>query len=239
MVTTPAINAPNYPLRTWDVITAIGGYNIDNEGMVTINDDLRLLYRYLIPHLTNAGSVPLSVYRDGKPLMVNVPVQTEPKTLLKFHGVDAPSYFIYGPFVFMPVYAELSDLITEASVAQYFISSENPVVTRGAGDAAFDGEQLIVVPSLLPHQITQGYEAPWFGVLESINGIKIKNLRHLAKTLRQLDDDFVVFEWADSATETMVFRRNEITAATEEILELNGIRAQCSKDLRDVWVVVQ
>ena len=91
----------------------------------------------------------------------------------------------------------------------------------------------------MPHQITQGYEAPWFGVLESINGIKIKNLRHLAKTLRQLDDDFVVFEWADSATETMVFRRNEITAATEEILELNGIRAQCSKDLRDVWVVVQ
>ncbi len=50
---------------------------------------------------------------------------------------------------------------------------------------------------------------------------------------------FVTFEWADSVSETMVFRRSEITEATEEILELNGIRAQYSSDLRDVWVAAK
>ena len=45
MVTVPGINAPDYPLRPWDVITAIGEYDIDNAGMVRINDDLRLRCR--------------------------------------------------------------------------------------------------------------------------------------------------------------------------------------------------
>lgn len=81
-----------------------------------------------------------------------------------------------------------------------------------------------------------GYEAEVAPVLESVNGIKVKNLRHLVETLGSLKDEFVIFEWADSGAETMVFRRSEIAEATEENLELSGIRAQCSKDLRGVWI---
>ena len=34
----------------------------------------------------------------------------------------------------------------------------------------------------------------------------------------------------------MVFRRDEVSDATEEMLELIGIRERCSRDLRDVWL---
>jgi hypothetical protein len=57
--------------------------------------------------------------------------------------------------------------------------------------------------------------------------------------LRTLDDEFVTFQWADSVSETVVFRRSEITEATEEVLEVNGIRAQYSRDLRDVWAAAE
>ena len=49
------------------------------------------------------------------------------------------------------------------------------------------------------------------------------------------ESEYVTFEWADKGTETFVFKRAEIEAATEDILELNGIRAECSKDLRSTW----
>jgi hypothetical protein len=234
MVTEPGINAPDYPLRPWDVITAIGEYDVDNAGMARIDDNLRLLYLYLVPHLEDGGTVPLTVYRDGRPLEVNVPVQTEPSRLLKFLGADTPSYLIYGPFVFTPVYAELAGLMADADIAQFFFDAANPIATRGTAKASFDGEELVMVPALFPHETTHGFEPVACGILESVNGVKVKNLRHLVKMLRNLRDDFVVFEWADSDTETMVFRRSEIEDATEEILELNGIRAQHSRDLGDL-----
>ncbi len=239
MVTKPAVSDPDYPLRPWDVLTAIGGHDIDNEGMVKLSDDLRLLYLYLVPHLVNNGTVPLSIRRGGKPLTVHVPVQTQPNKLVRYLGAEAPSYFIYGPFVFSPVYADLTDLIIEAEAAEYFINSSSPIATRGASARTFDGEELVIAPTLFPHEITHGYESAALGILESVNGIKIKNLRHLVRILRTLDDEFVTFLWADSATETMVFRRSEITEATEEVLEVNGIRAQYSKDLRDVWAAAE
>lgn len=239
MVTEPAFNDPDYPLRRWDVLTAIGDFNIDNDGMVDIGDNLRLLYRYLVPRLASAGTVSLSVYREGKLLTLDVPARTEPNRLVKFLGAEAPSYFIYGPLVFTPVYGEFSDRFNEEYLmaAEYLISRSNPMATRGAGKPDFEGEELVVVPTpLFPHPMIDGYEPEVAPVLESVNGIKIKNLRHLVETLGSLKDEFVIFEWADSGAETMVFRRSEIAEATEENLELSGIRAQCSKDLRGVWI---
>ena len=40
--TTPTATTPDYPLKEWDLITKIGDHEIDNAGMVQVNDDLRL-----------------------------------------------------------------------------------------------------------------------------------------------------------------------------------------------------
>jgi hypothetical protein len=68
-----------------------------------------------------------------------------------------------------------------------------------------------------------------------VNGVVIKNLPHLVETLRDLKDDFVVFEFAGRKLETPVFPRKEMVAATEEILSDNGVRAQGSPDVMAVW----
>jgi hypothetical protein len=44
----------------------------------------------------------------------------------------------------------------------------------------------------------------------------------------------VVFEFA-AKQETLVFSRKEITSATEEILNDNGVRVQGSADMMTVW----
>ena len=72
-------------------------------------------------------------------------------------------------------------------------------------------------------------------VVKTVNGTPIRNLAHLVAVLRDCKDEFVVFEFQGRDAETPVFRRQELLAQTEEILNDNGIRSQGSPDLMAVW----
>jgi hypothetical protein len=104
---------------------------------------------------------------------------------------------------------------------------------------AFEGEEIVVVASpMFPHQITKGYDDPNASVLQEVNGTRIKNLGHMVEILRDAIETQVVFKFAKRASdgqETLVFDRDDIVAATEEILTDNGIRYRYSKDIGEIW----
>jgi hypothetical protein len=81
----------------------------------------------------------------------------------------------------------------------------------------------------------QGYSSPAGSVVKSVNGVAIKNLRHLVEVLRDNKSEFLTFEVAQRGGETMVFNRKELEASTEDILNDNGIRSQGSAELMKVW----
>jgi hypothetical protein len=80
-----------------------------------------------------------------------------------------------------------------------------------------------------------GYSNPFTKVVKDVNGVRIRNLRHLVETLRDSRDKYVTISFDDQASETIVFNREEVLAATEVILTDNGVRQQASDDLRAVW----
>lgn len=232
LVGSPWSTDPGYPLKQWDVVTHIGDVPIDNRGMILYEDTLRLYFEYLAPRFAVDGRVPLTVHRDGATLQVEAPVASGPPRLLPYLKNDYPSYFMYGPLVFTPAYAEHLD------IANLFVltSRVSPLAGRAHDRPAFDGEQLVVLSSpVFPHRMAVGYQVNHFPVLESVNGVEIRNLYHLVETLRDLTDEYVVFEWHDRFVDTVVFRRQEALQATQEILEANGIRRQYSLDLAPAW----
>ncbi len=112
----------------------------------------------------------------------------------------------------------------------------SPVITRMTDPPAFPGEELVVVPSpFFPHKLVNGYSSPAGGVVKAVGGVRIKNLRHLVEVLRDGKDEFVTISFVQPGYETLVFKRKEIEASTEEILNDNGIRAQGSAELMSVW----
>ncbi len=116
--------------------------------------------------------------------------------------------------------------------------TRSPILTRLVDLTAFEGEELVAAFSpLLPHKITKGYstQPATLGVLSHVNDIEVKNLAHLVNTLRDAQDEFIVFSFDNLRSEKYVFRRHDIEAATEDILSDNGIRHQCSKELRHLW----
>jgi S1-C subfamily serine protease len=236
----PFSEAPTYPLKRWDVITKIGETQVDDQGKIQVGDDLRLQFTYLVQTLTRDGKVPLTVVRESKAVKIDVPVSAVRPRLLPFLSGSYPVYFIFGPIVFS---AATDDFVARLTSGQSggmmagvlsFIGS--PLITRRSEKPAFDGEEQVLIPApFLPHKLVKGYENPTGRVVKSVNGVAIKNLRHLVEILRDSNEQFVKIEFAGHNAETLILPRAETIAATEEILTDNGIRSQGSPDLLAIW----
>jgi S1-C subfamily serine protease len=231
---------PAYPLKEWDVITKIGDTKVDNEGMIKVGPNLRIRFSYLIQKIARDGKVPLTVVRDGKELAIELPVSPNHPRLLPYLKGTYPSYFVYGPLVLSPATEDIVAAITSganaAAVNAALSLTGSPLLARRGDKPAFEGEELVVVPSpFFPHKLSKGYSSPAGRVVKTINGVAIKNLRHAVAVLRDAQDDFITIEFAGRASEALVFPRQEMVAATEEILTDNGVRSQGSADTLAVW----
>lgn len=234
VVSAPYRRDDDYPLHSWDVLTKVGPHNIDNQGYVKVPEGRRLRFQYYVPKLQSDGMVEVTIWRDGESQVVHVPVRAERELLVPYLKEQYPEYFIYGPLVFTAASQEfLRDL---GSRWRYYLATiHSPMLKRQFDLCAEEGEQLVVVATeMFPHPITKGYGNTTCAVVERLNGVKVKNLRHLAESLRNCRDDFIRFEMA-GRSESLIFRRSEAEAATEEVLNDEGIRYQASKGLRDVW----
>jgi S1-C subfamily serine protease len=237
VVSHPASKAAGYPLKEWDVVTHIGEYPIDNQGMVKLGQNLRVRYQYHLQHLAKDGKVLLTIVRDGKTMQVQVPVGGPRKLLIPDLNGGYPSYFVYGPIVFSRATAEyLSFLSTNAAAINAFSFNANPLVTRRGDQPDAEHEELVVISApFFPHKLVAGYGNHFASVVESVNGVHVRSLRHLVELLRDLKDDLVVLRFDQRYGETMVLPRKAMLEATDGILQDNGIRTQGSPDMLAVW----
>jgi S1-C subfamily serine protease len=237
----PFDSGGNYPLKEWDVITKIGDVPVDDEGMIKLGDTLRVRFPYMVQKLATKDTVPLTVFRGGKELKINLPVLRERPLVIPELKGSYPPYFVYGPIVFSEATMDLIALAqrnreTSAIVGMLtYIGS--PLITRIGDKPAFPGERLVVVPGpFFPHRLSKGYGNPAWQVLKTVNHQPIKNLAHLVEVLRDLKDEFVTFEFnTRSNGESYVFPRAEMVSATENILNDNGVRSQGSPDVMKIW----
>jgi S1-C subfamily serine protease len=233
----PARSDAEYPLKEWDVVTRIGNAPIDNQGMVKIDKDLRVSFGYLIQQVASNGKLPLSLVRAGKPLQVQLPVSADHPSLVTDLRGSYPSFFIYGPIVFSPATWQLvSNIENNAGVMRMLGLVKSPLITHALDEPDADLQELVVVSSpFFPHKIANGYSNPAGSVVYSVNGTRIKSLKHLVAVLRDLKDPFVTIEFDQRGGEAVVFSRQAIMSATDDILTDNGIRAQGSPDTLAVW----
>jgi S1-C subfamily serine protease len=231
--------AGDNPLKQWDVISKIGDTPIDDQGRIEAGSGLRVRFQYLVQKIAKDGKVPLTIWRGGKELAIQVPAPSSRPMLMPDLAGDYPPYFVYGPLAFSPATAQFMVALTGATSSGTLSSVSwrgNPLWTRAGERPAFPGEELVVICSpFFPHPLAQGYGSPVARVVKAVNGAKIKNLRHLVEVLRDLHDEFVTFEFSGMHTETLVFPRKATVAATDEILTDNGIRSQGSPDTMAVW----
>jgi S1-C subfamily serine protease len=229
---------PAYPLKEWDVITRIGDTPVDDQGMIQIGANLRVRFQYLIQRLARDGKVPLRVARGSREIDVDLPVaSSRPMLLLELQGAY-PSYFVYGPLVFSTATMEFlgGAKSSGAGGASFFNMIGSSLMKRMLDRPAFDGESLAIVSSpFFPHKLAKGYGNPAARVVRSVNGVAVRNLAHLVQILRDSKEEFIVIQYDGLGGEGIVFPREAMVAATDEILTDNGVRSQGSPDTLAVW----
>jgi S1-C subfamily serine protease len=229
--------ASGSPLKEWDVISKIAGTPIDDQGMIKLGSDKRVNFQYLIQKVAKNNKVDLTIVRNNEAMDVQLPVSNDRHNLMADLRGSYPSYFVYGPMVFSRATVQfLSFMRNNSNILTSLSYIGSPLVTRLGDTPSADREELVVVSSpFFPHKLASGYSSQSAGVIYSVNGIQIRSLKHLVSVLRDLQDEFVVFEFDHRDGEALVFPRKDMVAATEEILTDNGVRAQGSSDLMEVW----
>ena len=224
------------PLRQWDLITHIGEHPVDNQGKVTIGRNLRVNYRYYAADVARDGKVPLRIIRNGKPMTVQVPAPSRPPRLLRYLDGDTPSYFIYGPMVFTAASRDYAEMLGNPAYAVGNARAGSPLIEQFSWEPDREREELVVlsVPYLSPKTVT-GYRNRPGTVVYSINGTPVRSLAHMVALLRDLKDDMVVVHFDQRDSESLVLDRKEVLAATDGVLNDNGIRQQGSADMLKVW----
>jgi S1-C subfamily serine protease len=234
VVTRPYREAEDYPLREWDVVTHVGEHAIDNQGYCDVRDGLRMRFMYHVARLAKQGKIELTIRREGEKKTVSVPVSPRRDFLIPILEDGYPEYFIYGPLVFTAATQEYVRGLGGNGLGALLVL-ESPLLARLYRPPSEPGEQLVVIATrMFPHPIIKGYDNRPLGVVENFNGKQVKNLRALAEMLRDCDEEFARFEMSDRS-ESIVFNREDLEAATEEILSNEGIRYQASAALRDLW----
>lgn len=242
MVTEPYSGDPSYPLKEWDVITAIGDRPIDSDGKVSVRYDLRLSALYLIQKYAKDGAIDVTLERNGRPMRLSVPVRRQRDLVVPYLRNRNPRYFIYGPLVFCNATQEYVEKLGN-QWELYHARLGNPLTIRRYDKPAFAGEELVIVCSpMFSHAITKGYDDPNGFVIREVDGVAVKNLKHFVELLRDGKGAEVTFKFArmtNRIQENLVFDRRAMLAATEDILKEFGIRYAYSDDLKPVWELVK
>ena len=228
---------PAYPLKEWDLITKIGDTRVDDQGMIPLGPNLRVSFRYRVQQLAKNGKVPLTVVRGAREVQVELPVSPSAPVLIPDLQGAYPSYFVYGPVVFSDATGQfLAGFASSGANMTSIGIMTGPLFKRVLDKPAFEGERLVVISSpLFPHRLSKGYGNPISRVVKAINGVRIRNLAHLVEVLRDTQAEFITIEVDGRGGESLVFRRSEVLAATDEILTNNGVRHQGSPDALAAW----
>ncbi len=230
----PESRDPDYPLKEWDVVTKIGDTPVDDQGQIRLPGGLKVDFKYMVQRIAHDGTVPLTLVRAGQTMTVEVPAPARRPTLISEMDGGYPSYFVYGPMAFTEATTLFLGGMGNRTGGLVFRGS--PLIRRAGDKQAFPGERLVVVSApFFPSKLASGYGNPFAEVVKAVNGTPIKNLAHLVAVLRDCKDEFVKFEFKGRGGETMIFPREAMAAATEDLLTDNGVRTQGSPDMLAVW----
>ena len=221
-------------LERWDVVSAIGGIAVDDQGYGELYGK-RLHHGALIEHAAGSGlSVPVTIIRGGEKQEITVTLSDETNALVPIDLDARPEYFVHGPLVFGGATDDFAELNQYAMFAEILRYRHNPLATRRYDEQAFPGEELVVlINSPFPHPMMRGHaDLEIASVLDKVNGVKVKNLAHAYELITGTTEGMIEFEFADRHMDRFVtLDAAELVASTEEILDRNSIRKPVSEGL--------
>ena len=134
---------------------------------------------------------------------------------------EKPDYFVYGGFVFTTISLD------------YMVQSDAKFHDDLFRDKEFDHEEAVVISFCFADKCIEGYIGCDKSLVRSVNGVKVRNLRHLVELVDSCRDGFVCFgldrgnEWDIK----VIVDAKEMRESTARVMKRNLIPSDRSEDL--------
>jgi hypothetical protein len=197
-------------LRPGDVLLAIDDHPIASDSNVELEGQ-RADFQEVVERKFNGDSVKFDVWRDKQPITVTMKLYTPWPYLIQGHSYDVrPRYVLYGGLLFQPLNLDLMEAYRPTDLRlrhffEYFVLEQ----------LYLQHPDVIVLTNILPDPINT-YLAPYRGgIVDEINGQKIRRLNELANAFAGNADRFVIRMIGDGPP--LVLDRNRVESARERI----------------------
>lgn len=191
-----------------DILLEIDGQKIANDG--TIESEYGRVFYTLLTHQKQVGDlINYKVLRNKKIYSFNHTInKIEP--LIQREFAQEPRYLIFGGLTFAPLTANyLADISDKANAIDMLFYQK--------GKTKDLIEPVVWMQAVFPHEVNRGYFSGAY-VVESVNGVKIKNFKHFVEVMNSLDTEYVAFEFMEKVKVVL-----NVKKARESFKELQKI----------------
>ena len=230
-------------LRKDDVLLAIDGRKIANDGTVSFRGWERVAFDHLVSLKRPDEAVALTVRRrdaaedsedsnrrssGDHSAVKTLTVRAKPRApLVPAHQYDRlPSFFLYAGLVFSP--------LTQPHLHEFgddwFNAAPRRLCDRALNDhPTVEGEQVVLLSQVLADEINAGYQGMHDVEVRSVNGERVRNLRQLKKRVEDARGAFLRLDLADDRV--LVVNREEAEKAHARIMAKHRVPSRVSRDL--------
>jgi hypothetical protein len=204
-------------LQRDDVILAVDGVPVANDCTIPLAGDLRTDVSYAIERKQVGEPVVLTIWRGEREQSVSF-VLSDYRVLVSLPSYPQRCrYRIAGGIVFQPVDAHCAE-----SLGDYVPPAVYRAVVLEQGQTA-ERRELVMITSVLPHEVNRGYEAWVWDIVESVQGISVRDFDHFNQLLDEADGPWINVTCDDASR--LVIDRRAARAAEEELFARFNIPA--------------
>lgn len=207
-------------LRNGDVLLGIDGRAISNWGNVKTAEDESRTLRFLLNDKQVDETVELRVLRDGREFTVRQPMVRLPYRCRTIRNAQS-EYYIAGGLVFT---ALSENLVNDLSSRMNLMSLIHQEDARGKSlemhlkeFAARPDEELVILQTVLVDKVNKGIPEVCLEPVAEVNGVPVRNLRHLAELVDGCRSEFITFKMKNGVP--IMLDADKLRASTPQILE--------------------
>jgi len=178
-------------LRKHDVILAVDGQPVGNDGTVKFRHRERISFDYILSQKFAGDEIDIAILRDRERLTVKVaalPLQH----LVPIEQYDLlPRYFIYAGLVFTPL---SQPYLHEYGDDWYNLSPRRLCERALQWEKEVEEQELVILSQVLQDKANQGYEALCNLQVLECNGVKVVNLEQLVQLIKDGEKEKMQFQ---------------------------------------------
>jgi len=211
------------PLRAGDVILALDGADIANNGTVALRKGERVDWGFAMSRKMRGESCKVKLLRGGQVMEMNIALLPQCLMIVGqvFYDVK-PSYYIHGGLVFAPLTA---NILLKWGAG----SPQSLIVEATERDMKTTDEQAVILLAVLADDCNVGYSELKALLLRKVNGQAVINMKDLITRIEANKEKYLTLEFERGIV--AVLDTEQAKGATARVLTNYRIPSTKSADL--------